>query len=49
MTKDTFITYPDYKKKLIAQSKPQKPQTDEDMMAMCKLLNAAFGGEVVEK
>jgi len=28
---------------------PKKPQTDEEMMAMCKMLNAAFGGKVVKK
>jgi hypothetical protein len=48
MTEKTFVTFADYKKKLIAQSKPHK-QTDDEMLAMCKLLNAAFGGEVVEK
>lgn len=49
MTKDTFVTFSDYKKKIMAQSKPQKRQTDNEMLAMCKLLNAAYGGEVVEK
>lgn len=47
-TKDTFISYPDYKQKLLNQSKLHK-QTDDEMLAMCKLLNAAFGGEVAEK
>lgn len=28
----------------------RKPkQSDEEMMAMCRMLNAAFGGEVVEQ
>ena len=27
----------------------RKEQTDEEIMEMCKLLNAAFGGKVVEK
>lgn len=31
------------------QNKPRKQQTDEEMMAMARLLNAAFGGEVIEK
>lgn len=26
----------------------RRQQTDEEMMAMCKILNAAYGGEVVE-
>jgi len=30
------------------ESGQQRQQTDEEMMNMCKLLNAAFGGEVVE-
>jgi hypothetical protein len=35
---------------LISEDKPVKPRvmTDEQMMAMAKVLNAAFGGEFVE-
>ena len=33
---------------LLRDSEPEKPQTDEQMMAMCKLMNAALGGKVVE-
>jgi hypothetical protein len=47
MTEKTFISYANYKDKLFKTSKPHV-QSDEEMMAMCKLLNAAFGGEVVE-
>ena len=27
---------------------PHKEQTDDDMLNMCKMLNAMYGGEVVE-
>ena len=47
MTEKTFITFSEYKKKYFTQSKPHE-QTDDEMLAMCKLLNAAFGGKVVE-
>ena len=30
------------------ETKPKHEQTGDEMLAMCKLLNAAFGGEVVE-
>jgi len=34
---------------MITDDEPQtKVQTDDEMMTMCKILNAAFGGEVVE-
>jgi hypothetical protein len=29
------------------EAENKKVQTDEEMMAMCKILNAAFGGETV--
>lgn len=35
-------------KSLLQDEKPRHEQTDEEMMAMCKMLNAAFGGEVVD-
>jgi hypothetical protein len=31
-----------------AESKPNKPQTPEQMLAMARILNAAYGGDVVE-
>lgn len=33
---------------LLQDTEAPKEQTDNEMLAMCKLLNAAFGGEVVE-
>lgn len=33
---------------LMQDMEPKEPQTDDDMLAMVKVLNAAFGGEVVE-
>lgn len=30
------------------EPKEKHVQTDDEMLAMCRLLNAAFGGEVVE-
>jgi hypothetical protein len=39
---------PDLNSLLHEPSKPQKQQTEEEMLAMAKMLNAAFGGEVVE-
>ena len=49
MTEKTFISYSDYKKRLLKSSEASShQQTDEEMMAMCKMLNAAFGGTVVE-
>lgn len=39
---------PELKSILIKDFKPARQQTDEEMMAMARLLNAAFGGvEVV--
>ena len=34
--------------RLLQDTEEKKPQTDNEMLAMCKLLNAAYGGEVVE-
>lgn len=34
--------------KLDAPDEPKQPQTQDQMMAMCKLLNAAYGGTVIE-
>lgn len=34
--------------KLDSTGKPKQTQTSEQMMTMCKLLNAAYGGTVVE-
>ena len=33
---------------LIKEEGKKREQTDEEMMTMAKMLNAAFGGEVVE-
>lgn len=39
---------PDYDEWMnISKEKPKKQQTDEDMLNMARMLNAAFGGEVV--
>lgn len=35
-------------KSLIREDKERHEQTDEEMMAMAKMLNAAFGGEEIE-
>ncbi len=48
MTKEDFMTFAEFKEKSMKTTKPKK-QTDEEMLAMAKLLNAAFGGKVVEK
>ncbi len=32
----------------LLNAEPKKEQTDEQMLAVVKLLNAAFGGKVVE-
>ena len=45
MTKENFISFEDYKKQCTVQT---KEQTDEQMLAKVKILNAMFGGEVVE-
>ena len=47
-SKEGFISYPDYKSKILAQNKPKRDQTDDEMLAMARILNAAFGGTVVE-
>lgn len=40
---------PELKSLLIDENTNEsRQQTDEEMMAMCKILNAAYGGEVVE-
>lgn len=44
-TDKTFVTFGDYKNKLLNK---KKEQTEEEMIAVCKMLNAAFGGEVIE-
>lgn len=47
MTKEDFMTFAEFKEKSLKTTKSKK-QTDEEMLAMAKLLNAAFGGDVVE-
>lgn len=50
MDEQSFITFEGFKEKITNQDKPKKEkQTDEDMLNMVKMLNAAFGGEVVYK
>jgi len=44
MTEKTYISFEDYK----GQFEPKKEQTGDEMLAKVKLLNAMFGGEVVE-
>lgn len=39
MTEDNFISFEEFKGK-----QTKKKQTDQDMMAMARALNAAFGG-----
>ena len=36
-------------RKLLQDEDEKHEQTDDEMMHMAKMLNAAFGGEVVEK
>lgn len=49
MTEKDFISFSEYKNKVIDKTSDSgKQQTDEQMMAMCRMLNAAFGGKVVE-
>ena len=48
MNKENYVSFSDYRAKLLNQSAPHKEQSVDDQIAMCKLLNAAFGGEVVE-
>jgi len=45
MTKDNFISFTDYKNKLLHT---KKEQSTDEMIAMVKMLNAAYGGKVVE-
>lgn len=47
MTEENFISFDDYKKRLTQKSKP-KEQTVEEQIALARMLNAAYGGEVVE-
>ena len=46
MNKDNFISFNDFKNK-ITNNKKNKNQTDDEMLAKVKILNAAFGGEVI--
>ena len=48
MDKESYISFGDYRKKLLGQTETHKEQSVDDQIAMCRLLNAAFGGEVVE-
>jgi hypothetical protein len=44
MNDDDFMSFEEFKSKSLGKRK----QTDEDMMHMAMLLNAAFGGEVIQ-
>lgn len=49
MDKKTFVPYPEFKNKMLKKaSDVSKRQTPEEMLTMVKVLNAAFGGKVVE-
>ena len=48
MDEEHFISFSDYKDKLLNVTPKKKQQTVDEQIAMCRLLNAAFGGEVVE-
>lgn len=48
MTEENFISFAEYKDMAVKNAKQKEPQTDEQMLAMAKMLNAAFGGEVIE-
>lgn len=45
MTKESFISFSDFKSKLL--TKETHEQSIEDMIRVCRLLNAAYGGEEV--
>ena len=47
MSEKTFISFSDFKDKIL-NTPVKHEQTTEEMMAMAKVLNAAFGGTVVE-
>lgn len=47
MSEETFVNYYDFKDKIL-NGKPKKEQTPKEMMTMVQILNAAFGGKVVE-
>lgn len=48
MPEDHRETFSEYKNRLLNVAPKKKAQTVEEQVAMCRLLNAAFGGEVVE-
>lgn len=42
------VSFSEYRDKLLNQTERHKKQSVDDQIAMCKLLNAAYGGEVIE-
>jgi hypothetical protein len=44
MDDKTFISFLDFKEKLTGRSK-KHDQTVDEQISMCKMLNAAYGGE----
>lgn len=48
MTKENFVSFNDYKNKLMQTSNPHKEQTPDEMMNACWLWCDALGGKVVE-
>ena len=45
MTKKNFVSFADFKGKAV---KKRKEKTDDEMLTMVKVLNAALGGKVIE-
>ena len=49
MDRKNFISFEEFKEKATQSNRQKsKEKTDDEMLAMVKILNAAFGGEVVE-
>ena len=48
MPEDKQETFADFKNRVMNVAPNKKQQTVDEQIAMCRLLNAAFGGEVVE-
>lgn len=48
MPEDKQETFLDFKSRVMTVAPKKKQQTVDEQIAMCRLLNAAFGGEVVE-
>ena len=48
MTKESFVSFEEFKHKLLNTPEEKHGQSDDEMLAMAKILNAAIGGVVVE-